>query len=134
MATNSLAKRDVIKSWFNWFMFAQSNYNYERLQATAFAHSMLPIIKKLYKSPEEQKEGIKRHLSFFNTETICGSVIHGVTVAMEEERANGKPISDQAFTDAGAVLSVSVSKAEADDVARLVTDLTSGRATIDWNT
>ena len=59
MATNSLAKRDVIKSWFNWFMFAQSNYNYERLQATAFAHSMLPIIKKLYKSPEEQKEGIR---------------------------------------------------------------------------
>lgn len=46
----------------------------------------------------------------------------------------GVTISDQAFTDAGAVLSVSVSKAEADDVARLVTDLTSGRATIDWNT
>lgn len=97
MGTNNLSKSDVIKSWFNWFMFAQSNYNYERLQATAFAHSMLPVIKKLYKTAEEQKKGVKRHLSFFNTEPICGSVIHGVTVAMEEERANGKPISDQAF-------------------------------------
>jgi mannose PTS system EIID component len=97
MEKKNLLKKDVIKSWINWFMFAQSNYNYERLQATAFAHSMLPVIKKLYKSPEEQKEGIKRHLSFFNTEPICGSVIHGVVVAMEEERANGKPISDAAF-------------------------------------
>jgi uncharacterized YigZ family protein len=45
----------------------------------------------------------------------------------------GVTISDQTFTDAGAVLSVSVPKAEADDVARLVTDLTSGRAVIDWS-
>ncbi|CUH97617.1 putative membrane protein [Propionispora sp. 2/2-37] len=97
MAETKLSKSDVVKSWFNWFMFAQSNYNYERLQATAFAHAMLPIIKALYKDKEEQKAGVTRHLSFFNTEPICGSVIHGVTVAMEEERANGKPISDQAF-------------------------------------
>lgn len=45
----------------------------------------------------------------------------------------GVEISDQAFTDTGAVLSVSVPKAEADDIARLVTDLTSGRAVIGWN-
>lgn len=97
MSKRQLTKRDVLKSWFNWFMFAQSNYNYERLQATAFAHAMLPILKKLYPDKEEQRAGMARHLSFFNTEPICGSVIHGVTVAMEEERANGKPISDQAF-------------------------------------
>lgn len=45
----------------------------------------------------------------------------------------GVTISEQTFTDAGAVLSVSVPKAEAEDLARLVTDLTSGRAVIDWN-
>lgn len=45
----------------------------------------------------------------------------------------GVTISDQSFTDAGAVLSVSVPKAEAAGVARLVTDLTSGRAMIDWS-
>ncbi|WP_377842280.1 IMPACT family protein [Bosea sp. UC22_33] len=45
----------------------------------------------------------------------------------------GVTISDQTFTDAGAMLSVAVPKTEADDVARLVTDLTSGRAVIDWN-
>lgn len=45
----------------------------------------------------------------------------------------GVTISDQTFTDAGAVLSVAVPKTEAEDVARLVTDLTSGRAVIDRN-
>ncbi|MBB5335801.1 PTS system mannose/fructose/sorbose family transporter subunit IID [Pectinatus brassicae] len=98
MEEAKLSKKDVRKSWFNWFMFAQSNYNYERLQAVAFAHAMLPIIKKLYpKDKEKQKDGITRHMSFFNTEPICGSVIHGVTVAMEEERAKGQPITDEAF-------------------------------------
>lgn len=92
-----LTKKDIIKSWIRWFMFTQSNYNYERLQATAFAHSMLPVIKKLYSSKEERKAAVERHLSFFNTEPICGSVIHGVTIAMEEERANDKPITDQSL-------------------------------------
>ncbi|WP_416044724.1 PTS system mannose/fructose/sorbose family transporter subunit IID [Clostridium tyrobutyricum] len=92
-----LTKKDVIKSWIRWFMFAQSNYNYERLQATAFAHSMLPIIKELYDDKEDRKKAVQRHLSFFNTEPVCGSVIHGVTIAMEEEKSNGKPITDESL-------------------------------------
>lgn len=92
-----LTKKDIIKSWIRWFMFAQSNYNYERLQATSFAHSMLPIIKKLYHGEEDRKKAVQRHLSFFNTEPICGSVIHGVTIAMEEEKSNGKPITDESL-------------------------------------
>lgn len=95
--TKVLDKRDVIKSWVRWFFFAQSNYNYERLQATAFAHSMLPVIKKLYKSNEDKKAAVQRHLAFFNTEPICGSVIHGITIAMEEEKAGGNPINDEGF-------------------------------------
>lgn len=93
----SLTKSDVFKSWIRWFMFAQSNYNYERLQATSFAHSMLPAIKKLYPDKEERKAAVQRHLSFFNTEPVCGSVIHGITIAMEEEKANGKPLTDEGF-------------------------------------
>jgi len=57
--TKVLDKKDVIKSWIRWFFFAQSNYNYERLQATAFAHSMLPVIKKLYKNNEDKKAAVQ---------------------------------------------------------------------------
>ena len=88
-----LSKKDIVNSYLRWFFFAQSNYNYERLQATAFAHSMMPIIKKLYTTKEDIVDALKRHLTFFNTEPICGSVIHGITIAMEEEKANGQPIS-----------------------------------------
>lgn len=45
----------------------------------------------------------------------------------------GVQVRDQVFTETGAVLSVSAPKGEADDVTRLVTDLTSGRATIRWS-
>lgn len=91
----NLSKKDIFKSYTRWFMFAQSNYNYERLQATAFAHSMLPVLKKLYTTKDSLKAAVQRHLSFFNTEPICGSVIHGVTIAMEEGKANGADIDDK---------------------------------------
>ncbi|HEV7260404.1 MAG TPA: YigZ family protein [Bosea sp. (in: a-proteobacteria)] len=45
----------------------------------------------------------------------------------------GVQLRDQAFTDTGAVLSVSVPKAEFDLVTQLVTDVTSGRAVIRWD-
>lgn len=45
----------------------------------------------------------------------------------------GVNVSEQAFTDTGAVLSVSVPKHEIDAVTLLVMDLTSGRAAINWS-
>ncbi len=79
-----LTKKDLVKSMFIWQFFSHANYNYERMQATAFAHSMGPIIRKLYKNKEDISSALKRHLVFFNTEVNIGAVIHGVTIAMEE--------------------------------------------------
>src|SRR5699024_237414 len=90
-----LSKMDIIKSWFTWFMFSHSSYNYERLQANSFAHYMLPILKKLYSSDEDIAEGLKRHSVFFNTEPNVGSVIHGIVTSMEEKKANGEPVEDE---------------------------------------
>ncbi|GAU86150.1 YigZ family protein [Bosea sp. BIWAKO-01] len=46
---------------------------------------------------------------------------------------SGVQVRDQVFTDTGAVLSVSVPKVEADRVAQMVRDVTSGRAVIRWD-
>lgn len=46
---------------------------------------------------------------------------------------SGIEIQDQTFTDIGAVLKVAVPKTEADNLARLVADQTSGRATLKWD-
>jgi len=59
---------------------------------------MSPIIKKLYgDNPEEYKAAILRHMQFYNTEPHFGGVINGIVIAMEEERANGADISDEAI-------------------------------------
>jgi mannose/fructose/N-acetylgalactosamine-specific phosphotransferase system component IID len=92
-----LTRGDVQRSFWLWTFFSHANYNYERLQGTAFAQAMTPIIRKLYREPEEIKAALKRHLVFFNTEPNVGGVIHGAVIAMEEQRANGADIDDDAI-------------------------------------
>lgn len=94
----TLSKKDVVKSFWRWTFFSHANYNYERLCGTGFCHAMAPIIEKLYKDdPEAYKAAVKRHMEFYNTEPHFGGVINGMVIAMEEERANGAPISDEAI-------------------------------------
>ncbi len=92
-----LDKKDVFRSWLLWLFFSHACYNWERMQGSAFAMSMTPIIRKLYKSKEDIKAALKRHLVFFNTQPDIGGVVHGITIAMEEERALGADISDEAI-------------------------------------
>ena len=54
-------------------------------------------IKKLYKTQEDRSKRLKRHLEFFNTHPYIASPILGVTLALEEERANGAPVDDVAI-------------------------------------
>lgn len=93
-----LTKKDVVKSFWRWTFFSHANYNYERLEATGLVFALSPIIKKLYgDNPDEFKKAIKRHMEFFNTEPHFGGIICGMVIAMEEDRANGAPIADDAI-------------------------------------
>jgi PTS system mannose-specific IID component len=77
--------------------FLQGSWNYERMQNGGWAFAMIPAIKKLYTTKEEQIEALKRHLEFFNTHPYVASPVLGVTLALEEERANGAPVDDAAI-------------------------------------
>jgi PTS system mannose-specific IID component len=92
-----LEKKDIIKSYWLWQFFSHANYNYERMQGTAFAMAMSPILEKLYTKKEELAQALQRHLVFFNTDPNLGSLIHGATIAMEERRAAGADIDDDAI-------------------------------------
>lgn len=72
----------------------QGSWNFERMQNLGFAYIMAPAIKRLYPSLDQRKDAMKRHLGFFNTSPIMQSLITGVVLAMEEQRANGADISD----------------------------------------
>ncbi|MGM9935112.1 MAG: PTS system mannose/fructose/sorbose family transporter subunit IID [Clostridium sp.] len=88
-----LTKKDRISVWFRSF-FLQGSWNYERMQNGGWAFAMIPAIKRLYKSKEERAAALKRHLEFFNTHPYVASPVLGVTLALEEERANGAPVDD----------------------------------------
>lgn len=91
-----LTKREVVRSFWRWTFFSHANYNYERLQATGVIHALSPVFKHLYGNDEAQmKEALQRHMQFFNTEPHFGGAILGMTIAMEEEKANGAPITSE---------------------------------------
>ena len=77
--------------------FLQGSWNYERMQNGGWCYAMIPAIKKLYSTKEEQSAALKRHLEFYNTHPYVSAPVIGVTLALEEERANGMPVEDQAI-------------------------------------
>lgn len=91
-----LSKRDRVAIWWR-STFIQGSWNYERMQNGGWAFSMIPAIKRLYKTKEDRAAALQRHLEFFNTHPYVASPIIGVTLALEEERANGAPVDDKAI-------------------------------------
>ena len=77
--------------------FLQGSWNYERMQNGGWCFAMIPAIKKLYTNKEDQKAALKRHLEFFNTHPYVASPVLGVTLALEEEKANGAQVDDAAI-------------------------------------
>ena len=90
----TLTKQDRRKVWWR-SQFLQGSWNYERMQNGGWVYAMIPALKKLYTTKEEQSAALKRHLEFFNTHPYVAAPVLGVTLALEEERANGAPVEDQ---------------------------------------
>ena len=92
-----LTSKDIRNVFYRSNVF-QGSWNFERMQALGYAYAMVPAIKRLYpEGSPERVAAIKRHLEFFNTHPYVGAPIIGVTLAMEEQRANGAPIDDGAI-------------------------------------
>lgn len=96
-----ITKKDIIKT-FIYSNFQQASFNYERIHALAFCVDMIPTIRRVYHTQEEQAEALKRHLTFFNTTPAVVGPVIGVTMAMENARAQGADI------DAGTINSLKV--------------------------
>ena len=91
-----LSQADRKKVWWR-SQFLHGSWNYERMQNLGWAYSLIPAIKKLYTNKEDQAAALKRHLEFFNTHPYVAAPIIGVTLALEEEKANGTEIEDAAI-------------------------------------
>lgn len=93
----TLSKKDLLKSYILWVSMNQAMYSYERMQANGFLSAMVPAIEKFYPdNKEERVSAAKRHMEFFNTEPyLTGPGIIGLILSLEEEKANGLPLSGE---------------------------------------
>ncbi|WEV43169.1 PTS system mannose/fructose/sorbose family transporter subunit IID [Lactobacillus sp. ESL0684] len=82
-----LTKKDL-RGIFWRSMPMEASFNYERMMSMGFAYTMTGIINKLYKSKEERKAAISRHLEFFNCTSATSPFIAGVLASMEEKNAS----------------------------------------------
>ena len=92
----TLSKKDRLSvAWRSTFL--HGSWNYERMQNGGWVFALIPAIKKLYTNKEDQIAALKRHLEFFNTHPYVASPVIGVTLALEEDKANGAPVDDAAI-------------------------------------
>lgn len=65
--TGKITEKDLVKHWLLGYS-SETCYNYERLQALGTTNAMVPIVRRLYKTKEEQAKALKKYTVFFNTE------------------------------------------------------------------
>ncbi len=93
-----LSKKDLRKTWFTWITYCCCSNNWERMQNLNFAIAIGESLKKLYPNDKDKlAERLVSHMEFFNTQPTVGCSILGIVAAMEEEKANGKDVPNEAI-------------------------------------
>ncbi|MFC1546775.1 PTS system mannose/fructose/sorbose family transporter subunit IID, partial [bacterium] len=91
--------------------FLQVLWNFERMQNVGFAYIIMPALREIYKSKEEFKKSVKRHLEFFNVHPYMVGFIVGLVVLYEEkmqkeEKDYSREISTLKSTMAGPLAAI----------------------------
>ena len=102
---SKLTKKDVSKAAWYWTFFHHCTQNYERMMGLAFCATLAKPLKKLYGNDKKGlSEALTRNMAFFNTEPQLGSLIPGMTLALEEAKANGEPVDPEVITSTKSAL------------------------------
>lgn len=89
MPEKKLTKHDIFMAWLRWHLWAYMCTSTERLQALGVCGALAPSLKKLYGDDKERlSAALSRHMQLFNTQLNWGSIIGGIVLALEEEKAN----------------------------------------------
>lgn len=85
-----LSKKDINRAYAAWWWFLEVPHSYDRMQGLSSMVSIARPLRKMYPDDDDAyQEAMQRNAQFFNTEGIIGSVINGMALSMEEERAAG---------------------------------------------
>lgn len=78
---------DLVNAVWRHNATLEVSWNYERMQASGFTWSIMPVLKKIYPNKDEFFAALKRHMVFYNTNVIIGSpTIFGAVCALEETK------------------------------------------------
>jgi PTS system mannose-specific IID component len=94
--TPSFSKIEI-RSIFFRSLALEANFNFETCQNTGFAFSMIPVIRKVYKTKESIAAALKRHLQFFNTSPYGSTLILGISAAMEEQNSRSQDFNAESI-------------------------------------
>ncbi|SUO89052.1 PTS system mannose/fructose/sorbose family transporter subunit IID [Streptococcus uberis] len=92
-----ISKKTLTKSFHHWYYGHLTCFSQEHMQTFGYLTSMLPIIEELYNDKESQKKAMQTYTAFFNTEPQLGTIVVGITAGLEEARANGESVDDEAI-------------------------------------
>lgn len=94
-ADSRLTHRELVRLWLRWAFFGLASMSFEKLEACGFCFSMEPLAHRYYADdPEGARALLRRHAIFYNTEPQIGSVVNGIAVSLEEEKALGADVPD----------------------------------------
>lgn len=80
------------QSFRRWIYGNLTCFSQEHMQTFGYLWSMMPIVDDLYDKDEDKVEALRTYTTFFNTEPQIGTMVVGLTVGLEEARANGEPM------------------------------------------
>lgn len=102
---SKLTKKDVSRAAWYWTFFHHCCQNYERMMGLALCATLSKPLKKLYGNDKKGlSEALTRNMAFFNTEPQLGSLVPGITLALEEAKANGEPVDAELISSTKSAL------------------------------
>lgn len=99
MTTSKLISKKELNKVYWRSCTLEGSWNYERMAATGFVYSLIPIIDKVYQNDlEKKKEALSRHLELMNITPFISTLLMGVCAAMEEQNSLSDEVDGSSIT------------------------------------
>ena len=95
--TTNLTKAERNKLYIRYLLFGCPGVDAVYLQGKSWPWWLFPFFKMFY-SKDEIGENLSRHFTWYNTEPIAGSLIFGIILGMEEQKAIHRNVSPEMIT------------------------------------
>ena len=89
-----LTKKELDRLFWRYQLQYLYSCNLENWHGNSYVYDMAPLYRKYY-DKEGQRAGMLRMIDFINTEQTTASVLWGILVSMEEQKALGAPVDDE---------------------------------------